>query len=148
MTRPHTLHTLKALLRNPVAFTEYTGGIRLREYQCSPMLAILKSVLAHRGLSFVIMFPRQSGKNELQAQLECYLLTLLSQTHRRMVNIAHLEPNRKAMRRLNGPAAESTSSNGNGARQRLHLRVGSARMMFFSGAQKHNVEPRQYLLKW
>jgi len=142
MTRPHTLHTLKALLRNPVAFTEYTGGIRLREYQCSPMLAILKSVLAHRGLSFVIMFPRQSGKNELQAQLECYLLTLLSQTPAELVKISPTwkPQSQNAMRRLERVLQQNRIVQRQWRKENGYIyRVGSARMMFFSGAPEANI---------
>jgi hypothetical protein len=48
----------------------------LYAYQLEPARAILDSVLNQRGLEFAIMFPRQSGKNETQAQVEAYLLNL------------------------------------------------------------------------
>jgi len=48
----------------------------LRPYQLEPAHAILSSILQHRGLEFAIMMSRQAGKNELAAQLECYLLNL------------------------------------------------------------------------
>jgi len=48
----------------------------LRHYQLAPARAIVDSVLHHKGLEFAVMFPRQSGKNESQAQVEAYLLNL------------------------------------------------------------------------
>jgi hypothetical protein len=49
----------------------------LRRYQLDPLLAILDSVSRRRGLEFLLIFPRQSGKNEAIAQLLVYLLNLL-----------------------------------------------------------------------
>lgn len=48
----------------------------LYNYQLTPARAIVDSVLHRRGLEFAVMFPRQSGKNETQAQVEAYLLNL------------------------------------------------------------------------
>ena len=48
----------------------------LHNYQLEPARAIVDSVLHKRGLEFAVMFPRQSGKNETQAQVEAYLLNL------------------------------------------------------------------------
>lgn len=50
------------------------GGITIRKYQTPAVDAIVDSVLHHKGLRFVVMFPRQTGKNEIQAQIENYLL--------------------------------------------------------------------------
>lgn len=47
----------------------------LHEYQLAPARAIIDSVRHGRGLEFAVMFPRQSGKNETQAQVEAFLLT-------------------------------------------------------------------------
>lgn len=60
-------------------FTEGASGIRLRAYQEQVARAIINSVTQKHGLSFVVMFPRQSGKNEIQAQIEAYLLRLYSE---------------------------------------------------------------------
>lgn len=43
------------------------GKIRLRAYQKQAAAAILRAVLRREGKTFAVMFPRQSGKNELQA---------------------------------------------------------------------------------
>ncbi len=142
ITGQHLLHNLKILLRDPIAFTEYTGGIRLRQYQCGPMLTILKSVLSRRGLSFVVMFPRQSGKNELQAQLECYLLALLSQTPAEMVKISPTwkPQSLNAMRRLERVLQRNTITQRLWHKESGYIyRVGTARMLFFSGAPEANI---------
>lgn len=73
------LHTLKTVLKDPLLFIQAASGLHLRAYQVPIARAVVRSVLQKQGLSLVVMFPRQSGKNELQAQLEVYLLTLFSQ---------------------------------------------------------------------
>jgi len=138
----HTLQTLKALMRDPIRFTEYTGGIHLREYQCGPMLSILRSVLGRKGLSFVIMFPRQSGKNELQAQLECYLLALLSRSPAEMVKISPTwkPQSLNAMRRLERVLQQNRITRRMWRKESGYIyRVGEARLMFFSGAPEANI---------
>ena len=64
------------------------GGIRLRRYQLAPARAILSAVLSDQGGRFAVLFPRQSGKNELQAQIEAYLLTLFSQEGGEIVKVS------------------------------------------------------------
>lgn len=68
------VNSLKNILEDIQAFSEFSAGIQLRSYQAEAAAAIVDSVLNKRGRSFVVMFPRQSGKNELQAQIEGYLL--------------------------------------------------------------------------
>ena len=55
-----------ALLEDPLRFAAAASRVELRAYQAEAALAILDSVRSRRGLSFVVLFPRQSGKNELQ----------------------------------------------------------------------------------
>ena len=52
---------------------------RLREYQRLPAQAILDSVIQRRGEQFAIVFSRQSGKDELLAQVVAMLLVRYSQ---------------------------------------------------------------------
>jgi hypothetical protein len=137
-----SLSLLKNLLLDPVAFTERTGGIRLRQYQRGPLQTILQSVLCHQGHSFVVMFPRQSGKNELQAQLECYLLALLSRTPAEMVKISPTwkPQSLNAMRRLERVLQRNAVTRRMWRKESGYIyRVGSARMLFFSGASEANI---------
>ncbi|HHX08246.1 MAG TPA: hypothetical protein GX730_02260, partial [Chloroflexi bacterium] len=64
-------------LRKIDHFSQVFGRVRLRQYQLEAAKAIVDSVFRQQGLSIVVMFPRQSGKNLLQAQLEVYLMALL-----------------------------------------------------------------------
>lgn len=48
----------------------------LRQYQLEVARAILDSVLNQRGLEIAVVFSRQSGKNELAAHVETFLLNL------------------------------------------------------------------------
>lgn len=132
----------KWLLRDPERFTRVASGIKLRDYQRGVLSAILDSVLNERGLNFVVVFPRQSGKNELQAQLETYLLTLFSNLPVEMVKVSPtLEPQAlNAMRRLERTVKRNTLT------QRIWVkdsgsiyRIGEARITFLSGAPESNI---------
>jgi len=92
----------KAVLRSPACFCREAGGIHLRSYQVQVAQAIIDSVLEERGFSFVVIFPRQSGKNELQAQIEAYLLILNSSQAAEMVKVSPTwkPQSLNAMRRL------------------------------------------------
>ena len=50
------------------------AAYNLRPYQSDPAGEILQSVLDGRGAQFAIMFSRQSGKDEMLAQIAAYLL--------------------------------------------------------------------------
>ncbi len=77
-TDDETAMSFKVLLTKEKEFAKYLSGLRLRSYQQGVFEAVLTSIKKNLGFSFVVMFPRQSGKNEIQAHLEVYLLTLLS----------------------------------------------------------------------
>ena len=68
---------LTQALGDVVLFAGGVSGITLRQYQIEVARAVVDSVRTKAGRSIVVVFPRQSGKNELQAQIECYLLTVL-----------------------------------------------------------------------
>ena len=84
------------------AFQPVFGGVQLRRYQQQAADVIVDSVLRQRGLSIVVMFPRQSGKNMLQAQLEVYLMALLGTQGAEMVKLSptYQPQSLNAMRRL------------------------------------------------
>ena len=76
MSKPRQI--LWQLLRYEIPFTQLASGLKLRDYQIGPAMAIVERIKAGEGGSIVVLFPRQSGKNEVQAQLEAYLLTMFS----------------------------------------------------------------------
>ena len=51
------------------------GLPELRPYQAEAFSAIADSIINRRGLTFTVVMARQSGKNELSAQLELVMLT-------------------------------------------------------------------------
>lgn len=52
----------------------------LRQYQVEPLRAVIHSILHRCGHEFLLIFPRQSGKNEAAAHLLVYLLNVLQRT--------------------------------------------------------------------
>ena len=133
---------LRGMLGDAEAFSR-AGGKVLRAYQREVADAVIDSVIKRRGLSFAVMFPRQSGKNELQAQIEAYLLLLY---HTREVEIVKISPTWRpqaitAMRRLERVlcfhplAREIGWSKENG----YSYRVDRARISFFSGEPTANI---------
>jgi Terminase RNaseH-like domain len=88
------------------------------------------------------MFPRQSGKNELQAQLEAYLLLLLSQTDAEMVKVSPTwKPQaQNAMRRLERTLSANLLTRDLWKKESGYIyRVGRARIYFFSGNPEANI---------
>jgi hypothetical protein len=75
---PSKSRQLHELIKDPAAFTLAMNNIQLRPYQLEPFLAIFDSIIHHRGDTFVIIFSRQSGKDELLANLIVYLLARLN----------------------------------------------------------------------
>ncbi len=71
--RDHLLSEYSRALRTLPAFAR-AAGITLRPYQRDAGAAIVDSVMHGLGRSFVIIFPRQSGKDELMANLVAYLM--------------------------------------------------------------------------
>ena len=124
-------------------FTEYASEMHLRSYQLPVGEAIIDSVIHKRGFSFVVIFPRQSGKNELQAQIECYLLTSLSGRQCEMVKVSPTgEPqNRNAMRRLERVLSQNLVAIPLkwGKEAGYIYKVRNARMVFLSGSPESNI---------
>jgi hypothetical protein len=133
---------LRQALADPCAFARMNAGITLRGYQQEVALAVVDSVLNRRGLSFVVMFPRQSGKNELQAQLEAYLLVLLSRQECEMVKVSPTwkPQSQNAMRRLERTLKKGLLTGGLWEKESGYIyRVGRASICFFSGEPQANI---------
>lgn len=133
---------LRANLSDIRTFSANASGVRLRSYQQHAALSIVNSVLHKRGLSFVVIFPRQSGKNELQAQLETYLLTLFSRLPAEMVKVSPTwKPQTlNAMRRLERMLKRNLLTRTLWRKEQSYIyRVGAARIAFLSGAPTANV---------
>ena len=72
----------------------------LYEYQLHPLTAVLDSVYRRRGLEFLLVFSRQSGKNEAVAHLLVYLLNLYRRRGGNMVFAAIGDGLGRGQRRL------------------------------------------------
>ena len=133
---------LRQALADPSAFSRLSAGMCLRSYQQEVAAAVIDSVLRQKGLSFVVMFPRQSGKNELQAHLEAYLLTLLSRSDCEMVKISPTwkPQSQNAMRRLERVLKKGLVTQTLWEKESGYIyRVGRASITFFSGEPQANI---------
>lgn len=133
---------LKKLLRDVTLFTRYASGLKLRAYQEAAARAIVDSVVQRKGHSIVVVFPRQSGKNELQAQIETYMLTLFSQLDAEIVKVSPTwKPQTlNAMRRLERVLSRNLITRERWKKESGYIyRVGSARIFFLSGSPTANV---------
>jgi hypothetical protein len=113
----------------------------LRPYQREPLRAIVRSVLQREGRTFSVMMSRQAGKNELSAQLEVGLLVRFaraggdgikaSPTFRpqTLISLARL------IARLHDAGLDALWTPEHGQT----IRLGRARMRFFSAAPAANV---------
>jgi hypothetical protein len=78
---------VKAVLRSIRLFSALVIRLPLRSYQVGPADAVVDSCLNNRGLEFLWVFPRQSGKDEAVAQLCVFLLTLFHRVEAGMVHV-------------------------------------------------------------
>ena len=70
------VRTAKYLLSDITHFSRLVIKLPLRNYQIEPLQHVIRSILFYEGLEFLIIMPRQSGKNEAIAQLLTYLMHL------------------------------------------------------------------------
>jgi len=140
--RSQVLNLLVATLADVDTFVDSSSSIKLRDYQRGVAQAITKSIAEHAGRSFVVMFPRQSGKNELQAQLETYLLALYVDHPCEMVKVSPTwKPQTlNAMRRLQHVLSTNLLSKDHWTKESGYIYcLGKSRIYFFSGQPRSNI---------
>ncbi|MDA0244700.1 MAG: hypothetical protein OT477_14875 [Chloroflexi bacterium] len=91
---------LKHIMADVERFSSKMLGIVLWPYQVDPLREILQSIFRKEGREFLIVFPRQSGKNEAIAVLLVYLLALFQRTGGAMVFAAIGDGLGRGVRRL------------------------------------------------
>jgi len=136
------IKNIKRICRSPLTFADEASGLILRSYQERVALAVSRSVIESQGLSFVIMFPRQSGKNELQAQLETYLLAVFSMTNAEIIKVSPTwkPQSLNAMRRLERVIAHNSVCINRWSKESGYIyKVGTARIYFLSGAPEASI---------
>jgi hypothetical protein len=123
-------------------FTISTNVLRLRKYQSDVAMTIVNSIVHQAGLSIVVQFPRQSGKNELQAQVETYLLMVYKHLDAEIVKVSPTwKPQTlNAMRRLQRVLERNLVARDRWAKESGYIfRVGRARIFFLSGSPTASV---------
>jgi hypothetical protein len=123
-------------------FIGAAGRLTLRGYQKQVAETIIDSVLNQRGHTIVVQFPRQSGKNELQAQVEAYLLTMFRYFDAEMVKVSPTwKPQTlNAMRRLQRALERNLLARGHWQKEAGYIyRLGRARIFFLSGSPTTSV---------
>jgi Terminase RNaseH-like domain len=128
---------IQRLLSRVEYFSRYGSGITLRPYQSEIAAAVVESILQKRGRTFVVILPRQSGKNEVQAQIEAYLLTLLAHCDVEMVSVSPtFKPQTiNAMDRLERTLERNVLTRGRWRRHAGYtFQLGRACIHFFSGS--------------
>lgn len=137
-----TYKELVDALSDVTHFAEQASEIKLRSYQEAVARAVVESVIQRRGLTFVVIFPRQSGKNELQAQIEAYLLTVFSMFDAEIVKVSPTwkPQSLNAMRRLERVLKRNFVTGRVWHKEQSYVyRVGRARVYFLSGSPTANV---------
>ena len=132
---PLARNILDNIRKDPVNWA-ISAGVSLRPYQRQIALAIEDSIVRHAGRTFVVILPRQSGKNELQAHLFAWLLFRAANSGGRMVSVSPtFKPQTyNSMDRVAASLDASLGARGlwkssNG----FIYRLGKARLQFFSG---------------
>ena len=132
---PLALRVRQTIRRDPIGWAS-SCGINLRPYQRLIALAIKESILHNLGLTFVVILPRQSGKNELQTHLFSWLLFRASRIGRRIVSVS---PTFKPQTTNNMDRVSRSLDACVGSRGRWHTSkgymysFGNACLQFFSG---------------
>jgi len=127
---------VRATIRHDPIGWAWSCGINLRPYQRGVILAIKESILHHLGLTFVVIFPRQSGKNELQAHLFSWLLFRYAHSGGLIVSVS---PTFKPQTTNNMARVSRSLDKCVGSRGRWHTSkgymysLGNACLQFFSG---------------
>ena len=88
------------LIRDISCFSKAALGRPLYEYQLRPLYPIIDSIRQRHGREYLLLFSRQSGKNEAMAQLLVYLLNVLRHKGGHMVFAATGDGIGRGVRRL------------------------------------------------
>jgi hypothetical protein len=91
---------LKPALAGIGLFSAKVLGMALYDYQLAPLEAALESLRGRHGRDFLLVFPRQSDKNEAVAHLLVYLLNVLRRDPGQIVYAAIGDGVGRGLRRL------------------------------------------------
>jgi len=126
--------TVETVMKSLESFSRLATPRPLRPYQQEAGEAIVQSVLRQQGKTFTVLMARQSGKNELAAQVEAYLLHLFAERGGQIVKTApSYHPQIvNSILRLREVLAAPFSAGAWSSRFGHTIEVGKARILFFS----------------
>ena len=136
------IEALKRILKDPYLFARHTSGITFRPYQIEPARAIVRSVVENLGLTIIVEMSRQAGKNELQRQIEAYLLVLYKLCDREIVKVSptYRPQTINSMRKLRLTLDRNSVTRAMWQKEYGFIyRIGHASIAFFSGQKEANV---------
>jgi hypothetical protein len=114
------------------SFSARTLRMPLYPYQLAPAAAVLESVLEGLGRDFLLIFPRQSGKNEAVAHLLVYLLGRLQETGGNIVYAAIGDGIGRGLQRLEARLDAAYPGQWRRGGQPLRRSLGQASVVFLS----------------
>jgi terminase large subunit-like protein len=118
------------------------SGIQLRPYQSLIALAVKDSIIHKKGLTFVVILPRQSGKNEVQRHIFGWLLCRAAEIGGTIVSVAPtFKPQTiNAMERMRLTLDANIATRGQWhSSAGFIFRFEKARLQFFSGEHTSKV---------
>ena len=132
---------IKALFTDIELFSRKIIRRPLRPYQLEPARSIVNSILNRQGLSITVMMARQAGKNELSAQLECFLLNLFQRIPANIVKCAPtFKPQIINSKQRLEQVLQNPLNRGRWKGEWSYIvRLGDARCLFFSAGDGSNV---------
>jgi len=142
MITPEYEEIYESSLHDFAFYALYFSKLKLRSYQQSIATAIIEALSMEDGRSLVVILPRQSGKNELQAQLEAWLLNTYRTDDVEMVKVSPTwkPQSLKAMRRLERVLGRNEAIKGFWHKESGYVfRLEKARIFFLSGSPKSSI---------
>jgi hypothetical protein len=130
------------LLEDPEMYILQVLNIQLRPYQAEPLSRILESIEGHLGDSFVLIFPRQAGKDEFLIDLKLYLADLYSVLPVSMVEVnpTYQPQTAAAVQRFDQAAQANLLTRGQWrAAGGFTRQIGQLSVRFLSGDKQANV---------
>lgn len=95
-----TRDTTAWILSDIARFSEYVLNIPLHQYQITNLYPIIDSIIYNKGYEFLLVYPRQSGKNESIAQLIAYLMLIYMRKEGQIVFAAEGDGLERGLSRL------------------------------------------------
>jgi hypothetical protein len=138
----NNFYRIHKIIRSIQHFQTFFGLLPLRPYQLKAAQAVIDSVLAHDGETFVWKFARQGGKDETLTAIYLYLMTLFSRRTSAIVTAAptYKPQTELAMRRLEDRLRQNIVLKRAWGRNSGYIyNIGRSNTMFFSANSSANV---------